>query len=66
MGKVKYDKLLGKLVLHTHDPLYLKDADGVEWAITVNTSGALVTTQIEVVTPEEGNPFGAWLWLTYP
>lgn len=63
MGKIKYDKLLGKLVHHTHDPLYLKDIDGFEWTLTVNTDGSLVTSKLEIV---QGNPFGPWLWLTYP
>lgn len=64
MGKVKFDKLLNKPVLHIHDPLYLKDSGGNEWQLTVDTDGRVVTTRTGAVG--EGSPFGPWLWLTYP
>ena len=45
MGKVVYDKLLNKALLHRHDPLVLKDSNGVFWDLTISTSGTLVITQ---------------------
>lgn len=68
MAKVAYDPLINRLVLHDHDEmkvnsLTLVDGNGIEWVLTVNTDGALVTTQTAVA---QGNPFGPWLWLTYP
>lgn len=65
MGKVVFDKLLGKPLLHVHDPLYLTDADDVLWKITIDTDGTLI---IELANPEpaQGSPFGPWIWMTYP
>ena len=63
MGVV-YDKLLKRPLLHSHSSSawVLTDTNGVQWTVTVDTSGALVTTKQEVAT---GQPFGPWLWLTY-
>ena len=37
----------------------------VEWKLTVNTDGALVTTEVVPILPLEGNPIGLLLTLTY-
>jgi hypothetical protein len=62
MTQVTYDKLLGQPLLHRHDPLRLKDSNGVFWDITVSVAGALVVTQ---VSTNAGMPMGLLLSLTY-
>ena len=69
---VTFDKLLRKPLLHTHkssdidytDGIILTDSDNVQWTLTVNTDGALVTalTSPPITT---GNPIGLLLVLTY-
>lgn len=58
---VTYDDLLGKVLLHTHDPLVLTDSNGIPWNVTVSTSGTLVVTQAY----KTGQPMGLLLTLTY-
>lgn len=72
------DKLVGPLI-HGHrigditidgdldmgtNKIILTDSNGVDWELTVNTSGTLVTTQ--VVTTDQGKPYGLLLALTQP
>lgn len=64
MGKIVYDKLLGQVLLHVHDPLYLRDSNGIYWLITVDTAGALVITQ-QTAPATLGTPIGLLLCLTY-
>lgn len=52
---VTYDKLLDTELLHKHkgtdilvtqDGLFLVDANGIKWKLTVDTDGALITTKV--------------------
>lgn len=66
---VVYDKLLGTELLHTHDgmivnSIILVDSNGVQWELTVDTDGALITTPLNQI--QSGNPVGLLLSLTYP
>jgi hypothetical protein len=67
MGQVVYDKLLNKVLLHRHDPLVLKDSNGIYWDVTVDTAGALVVTQEASAGPgTAGQPIGLFPYiLTY-
>jgi hypothetical protein len=62
---VVFDKLLGKPLLHRHDPLVLMDENGFYWDVTVSTAGALVVTQETVPVHGVGMPIGLLLTLTY-
>lgn len=42
--------------------IFITDADGVEWQVTVDTSGNLVTTRVATTA---GTPMGLLLALTY-
>ena len=64
---VVYDKLLGKVLLHRHDPLYLKDPNGIMWAVTVDITGTLVITLAPTGgASNTGQAYGLLLALTQP
>ena len=58
------DTMTGELTMGTN-AIVLEDSAGVEWKLTVNTDGALVTTEVVPILPLEGNPIGLLLTLTY-
>lgn len=48
--------------------LVMKDSSGVQWLVTVDTSGHLVTSVVSSTGPASGSPIGPppFLWMTYP
>lgn len=60
---VVYDQLLNKPLLHNHKTWWMQSADGSIWDISIDNTGALVSTKRVVSTV--GTPMGLLLSLTY-
>lgn len=62
---VVYDKLLNQPLLHNHKTWYMVSPDGSIWDMSIDDTGALVSTKRVPITPATGNPIGLLLTLTY-